>query len=211
MRFPALLSSDPLTIYLNDHLAGSVFGLELARRARAENRGSEFGAFLDELAVAIEQDRKELERIIERLGRRRDRLKSTAGWLAEKAGRLKLNDRLVGYSPLSRLVELEAIYGGVQAKLALWRALQAIAPGAAPRGARARPADRPGGGTARGHYRHAGAGRGARADRPSAQRQRRQLARHQWRGTATCRRLLRRRASCRGLGSGRPPRWGAAL
>ena len=128
MPLPATLSNDPLTIYLNDHLGGSAFGLELARRARASNRGNEFGAFLDELTAAIEEDRRDLERIIEHLGRPRDQLKSAAGWLAEKAGRLKPNGRLVGYSPLSRLLELEGLNGGVQAKLALWRALQAIAP-----------------------------------------------------------------------------------
>ena len=128
MQYPTSLSSDPLTIYLNDHLGGATFGLELARRARAANRGNEFGAFLDDLSVAIEEDRRELERIIERLGRPRDQLKSAVGWLTEKAGRLKPIGRLVGYSPLSRLLEIEGLNGGVQAKLTLWRALRAAAP-----------------------------------------------------------------------------------
>jgi hypothetical protein len=124
MRSPPLLSSDQRTIYLNDHLAGSTFGLELARRTRSANRGTEFEAPLDELVEEIAADRRELEVIIERLGAPRDQMKVGAGWLAEKVGRLKPNGRLTGYSPLGRLLELEALSGGVNAKLGLWRALR---------------------------------------------------------------------------------------
>jgi hypothetical protein len=51
----------------------------------------------------------------------------TGGWLAERIGRVKPNGRIVGYSPLSRLLELEGLEGGVEAKLALWRSLRATA------------------------------------------------------------------------------------
>jgi len=40
-------------------------------------------------------------------------------WILEKAGRLKLNGRLSGYSPLSRLVELEGLWVGVEGKLSM--------------------------------------------------------------------------------------------
>jgi hypothetical protein len=43
-------------------------------------------------------------------------------------GRLKLNGRLLGYSPLSRLVELETLALGVHGKLALWRSLEQLEP-----------------------------------------------------------------------------------
>ena len=59
-----------------------------------------------------------------RLGASRDRIKETAAWSAEKVGRLKLNGQVLGYSPLSRLVELEGIALGVTGKLALWRAVR---------------------------------------------------------------------------------------
>jgi len=49
--------------------------------------------------------------------------KPALAWVAEKAGRLKLNGRLRGYSPLSRLIELEGLETGVAAKRSLWQSL----------------------------------------------------------------------------------------
>ena len=57
-----------------------------------------------------------------------DRLKTTAAWVAEKAGRLKLNGSIVSYSPLSRLVELEALTLGVHGKVLMWQALAEVRP-----------------------------------------------------------------------------------
>jgi hypothetical protein len=115
-----------LAIYLNDHLAGATGAQDLARRAAASNRASEYGPFLGLLAREIAEDRQSLLALMDALGVRVDRLKVLLGWGAEKMGRLKLNGRLLGYSPLSRLVELEALQIGVQAKLGLWRALDEL-------------------------------------------------------------------------------------
>ena len=60
------------------------------------------------------------------LGFRQDPAKQVVGWLGEKAGRLKPNGQLRGYSPLSRLVELEGLALGVTGKLALWKALRLL-------------------------------------------------------------------------------------
>jgi hypothetical protein len=116
-----------LGIYLNDHLAGSTTGIELVRRACNANQGTELGRFLAELTMEIESDRRTLQRIMDDLGIRRDPAKVAGGWLLEKAGRLKLNGQLRGYSPLSRLVELEGLALGVTGKLAVWKALRLIA------------------------------------------------------------------------------------
>jgi hypothetical protein len=112
-----------LSIYLNDHLAGSTVGVELSKRARSANEGTPLGEWLAGLSREIEQDRETLERLMDTLGVRRDQLKNKGAWIAEKAGRLKLNGQLTGYSPLSRLVELESLHLGVNGKLDMWRAL----------------------------------------------------------------------------------------
>ena len=117
-----------LRIYLQDHLAGSTGGAELARRARGANEGTTYGDALAKLADEIEADRRALMSIMDDLGFEADRAKNLAFWAAEKVGRLKLNGQLTGYSPLSRLVELEGLIGGISAKLSLWRSLLEIAP-----------------------------------------------------------------------------------
>jgi hypothetical protein len=113
-----------LSIYLNDHLMGATVGVELARRAHGNNRGNEFDGSLAKLAQEIAEDRETLIELMDRLGIGRDRPKIAAGWVAEKAGRLKLNGSLRGYSPLSRMVELEGLSLGVEGKLAMWRVLK---------------------------------------------------------------------------------------
>jgi hypothetical protein len=116
--------SDLLRTYLQDHHAGSTVGVELARRTTGANQGTEFAEPLARIADEIVEDRDSLERVMERLGVKPDRLKDASGWAAEKLGRLKPNNRLLGYSPLSRVIELEGLLIGVTGKLALWEALR---------------------------------------------------------------------------------------
>jgi hypothetical protein len=121
------IDSELLPIYLNDHLAGSTAGVELARRLLRSNSRNEYGADLARLAGEIEQDRESLQSIMRVLDVGVDRVKVAVGWTAEKVGRLKLNGRLLSYSPLSRLMELEVLMLGVTGKLALWRTLRQLA------------------------------------------------------------------------------------
>jgi hypothetical protein len=112
-----------LAIYLGDHYAASVGAVQLARRAARSNDGTRYGEVLAALAAEIDEDRQSLRLIMQRLGIRPDPAKAAVAWSAEKLGRLKLNGQLTGYSPLSRLEELEILSLGVEGKLALWRAL----------------------------------------------------------------------------------------
>lgn len=118
------MPTDHLAIYLNDHFAGATGGIELARRTSASNRDeTEFGAPLERLRAEIEADRATLEAVMEARGVSRDRLKPVGAWIAEKLGRLKTNGQLRGYSPLSRVLELEGLTLGVTGKLRLWTLL----------------------------------------------------------------------------------------
>jgi hypothetical protein len=116
--------SNMLRTYLQDHHAGSTAGLELARRAAGSNAESEYGPELARLADEIEADRDALDEVMSHLGVKPSTVKDAAGWTAEKLGRLKPNNSLVGYSPLSRVVELEGLMIGVTGKLALWESLR---------------------------------------------------------------------------------------
>lgn len=116
-----------LRIYLNDHLMGSAGGIELCRRCLRSNHGTPLGAFLTDLLLQIIEDRRSLEDLMARMGFPVDRLKLVAAAAGEKVGRLKLNGQLLGYSDLSRLLELEGLYAGVTAKQRLWLSLREIA------------------------------------------------------------------------------------
>ena len=109
-----------LAIYLNDHLAGATVGRELSRRSARSNHGTPYEPFLSQLAQEIAEDRRSLMAIMAALRVRVDRLKAAAAWGGEKLGRLKLNGQLRGYSPLSRVIELEGLALGVHGKRALW-------------------------------------------------------------------------------------------
>jgi hypothetical protein len=115
-----------LGIYLNDHLAGSTGGVETARRSRGANEGTEFGPPLAALCEEIESDRDTLVTVMEELGVSRSRWKPAVGWAGEKLGRLKPNGQLRGYSPLSRVVELEVLLLGITGKLRLWALLDEL-------------------------------------------------------------------------------------
>ncbi|MEA2393654.1 MAG: hypothetical protein QOJ82_1545 [Solirubrobacteraceae bacterium] len=122
-----MTASKYLATYLNDHLAGSTAGIELVRRAATENKGNDLGAFLSSLEREIASDRQTLQELMAALGVGADRKKVVVAWLGEKAGRLKPNAQLVGYSPLSPLVELEALSLGIEGKRLMWVALEEIA------------------------------------------------------------------------------------
>jgi hypothetical protein len=114
-----------LAIYLNDHLAGATLGVELARRLRSSNRGDpEMGEPLAQVCAEIEADRETLVRLMERLHIDRNPVKPVFARVAERLGRLKLNGQLRGYSPLSRVLELEVLATGIGGKLQLWNALE---------------------------------------------------------------------------------------
>jgi len=115
-----------LDVYLSDHFAGATAGGELARRMASTQPDS---AVLRPIASEIEEDRAILRQIMKATDVSPPAIKSALGWLGEKAGRLKLNERVFGRSPLSAVLELEGLIAGVSGKLQLWRALLLVAEG----------------------------------------------------------------------------------
>jgi len=113
-----------LRIYVNDHLGAAAAGGARARRTLRNNRDGELGRFLSGLVREIEEDRTSLERVLRTIGAPRNPVKEGVAKLAERVARLKLNGRVRGYSDLSRLLELEGLLVGVDAKRALWCSLQ---------------------------------------------------------------------------------------
>jgi hypothetical protein len=122
-----MASDEALTAYLNDHLAGSAAGVELAEKLRDNNQGTELGRAMVALHHDISEDRDTLQSLLGQLELDRHAVKEAAGWMLEKVSRLRLNPALTGSAELTRLMETEALSLGIEGKLAMWLALKEAA------------------------------------------------------------------------------------
>ncbi len=115
-----------LSSYLNDHLAGSVAALELIDHLeeKLKQEGNDWAAFLKSLRKDITEDQDLLKELIGSLSAESGWRKA-AGWLAEKAGRIKL--AMDGEKPgqLGLMEALEILALGITGKRMLWSALRA--------------------------------------------------------------------------------------
>ena len=118
-----------LAIYLRDHRAGAEAGVRLAERCRDQASDPTTAAELSRIVGEIDEDRRNLATIMAGLDVEPSTVKQIAGMAAERLGRLKLNGRVVRTSPLSELVQLEALVGAVSVKRELWSTLQTMAVG----------------------------------------------------------------------------------
>jgi hypothetical protein len=118
--------ADPLAIYLHDHLAGATGAVDLLEAMQKRYHGEPLGEFAATMLVEIKDDRRALEELADRVGEGVDLLKETAAWISEKATRLKLRRGAPG--GLDSFEALEFLGLGIQGKLALWTALNSIAP-----------------------------------------------------------------------------------
>ena len=116
-----------LRIYLRDHESAAAGGLQLVRQCWKANRGTPYAPELQRLMIDIRSDRDALRHICRQFYVKYSNIGRAAAHLGATLGRLKLNGRLVRYSPLSRVLELEALSGGVMTKLRLWESLLLLA------------------------------------------------------------------------------------
>lgn len=112
-----------LTIYLSDHLSGATGAVRRLSQMASGYTDLSVHDDLVTLAEDVAQDRQALVGIMEQVGVRPQRYKLVAGRVGETVGRLKGNGRILSRSPLTPLVEIEAIRVGVVGKLSLWQTL----------------------------------------------------------------------------------------
>ena len=116
-----------LRIYLRDHEAASVGGLELFRRSTKANHGTPYAAELQRLTNEVKLDRDALRDICGQFDVTFNKVGQALAYAGVTVGRLKTNGRIFSYSPLSRVIELEAMSSGVLSKLRLWESLLRVA------------------------------------------------------------------------------------
>lgn len=117
------MATELLHTYLQDHHAGAAAGLDLFRRV-AEDHGDphvrEIVARIGDDTVA---DLRTLEDLMTLVGTSPSLLKDLPAKAAEKVGQLKPNRRISERSPLSDLIELEALTLAVTGKKMGFKAL----------------------------------------------------------------------------------------
>lgn len=126
-RLPVHLERDVLALYLSDHLTGATAGLGRAERMADDFAHTDLGPDLAAVARDIADERRFLAELIDSLHLRRRPHRQAAAAVAEKAGRLKLNERLTS-SPMTPVLEVELMRSAVVGKLGGWETLAALAP-----------------------------------------------------------------------------------
>ena len=125
---PRPMSDTRLRVFLNDHLSGLTGAVELAKRTRSNNDDEDaLYDVLDALVDDFEDDRDLVEELLDEIDEPQDGFKKTLAVLGERFGRLKPNDGGTGYSPLSRVVELEGLLFMLEGSRVLWSSLDIIA------------------------------------------------------------------------------------
>ncbi|MEP7203117.1 MAG: hypothetical protein ABI894_10935 [Ilumatobacteraceae bacterium] len=116
-----------LQIYLRDHEAAAAGGLELFRRCSRSNEGTPYAEELQRLTSEIRLKRDALRDICRQFDVAFSKVGQALAFAGVTLGRLKTNGRALTYSPLSRVIELEAMSAGVMTQLRLWQLLLHIA------------------------------------------------------------------------------------
>jgi hypothetical protein len=129
---PAHSGTKHLAVYLNDHLAGSTAGLELATYLEAGHFGARTADVAATLRRDIAADRHVLEDLMKQLGVEENRARQATAWLGEKVAELKARWDDPADGPLRLLEIAEALALGIEGKEALWRALASLPDGDPP-------------------------------------------------------------------------------
>ncbi len=123
------MAADPIAVYLDDHLAGSVAALSLMEELAEIERGRPLEAKLRALHAEVSEEQRGLRELLARVGGHANRIKQATAWVSEKLGEGKLALAARSHPALATLQGLESLVLGLQGKLSLYRSLAEVAPG----------------------------------------------------------------------------------
>jgi hypothetical protein len=117
--------SDPLITYLEDHKAGARAAIGLLKKMKAATNDAPLSQFAADILARVEEDEETLKNLAREIGTGSNMMKEASAWVGEKASRTKLG---AGISDEFKTFEaLEFLALGIQGKLHLWYALEAVA------------------------------------------------------------------------------------
>lgn len=120
------INRDALTIYLSDHLAGSVAALELMGRICRAHTDTPLGAAMTTLSRDVEADQQALRDLLAHVGGTASKVTATVAWLGEKISRVKLSADPDAYDGVKLFEALESLTLGFSGRIALWEMLETL-------------------------------------------------------------------------------------
>ncbi len=115
-----------LATYLRDHDALVTSASALADRAVRQNIGTPYETPLRTILEDIGHDHVALRSVMAVSGVEPSPVRTTASRLGELVGRLKFNGSFRGYSPSSRVLEIEGLAMLTQGRLGLWQSIASV-------------------------------------------------------------------------------------
>ena len=115
-----------LATYLNDHLAGSVAGLQLMDRLCDAEGAGPVGLLLARLRPDVVLEQTELRRLLTALGATESPVRRAVAWIGEQFTRLKIGAGEDDDSGLMLFEALEALSLGFFGRMSLWRILAVV-------------------------------------------------------------------------------------
>lgn len=120
------MADKAMDTYLNDHLAGSTLGVDLAKHIRDRSEPP-LEALMATITAEIEEDRETLIELMERMGTPTNPVKKATAWMTEKMSRAKFSGLSSGEPDVGLLMALESLTLGVAGKECMWQALRRVA------------------------------------------------------------------------------------
>lgn len=117
------MATEMLHTYMQDHHAGAAAGIDLFRRVAEHHSDPHVREVVSRIGDETVEDVKALEELMTLAGASPSLLKDLPAKASEKLGQIKPNRRFAERSPLSDLVELEALTLAVTGKTLGFKAL----------------------------------------------------------------------------------------
>jgi UDP-glucose 4-epimerase len=127
MTIPSTIDRTLLQTYLGDHLTGATGGRNRMHNMAERFAESDLGPDIARIAEELSEEHEHLEDLIDRLDLGQPLPKKALAALAELAGRLKANGRILTGSPMTPLLEIELMRSAVNGKQGLWETLTVYA------------------------------------------------------------------------------------
>ena len=117
------MATEMLHTYMQDHHAGAAAGIDLFRRVAGDHEDPHVREIVSRIGDETVDDLHSLEELMTLVGTSPSVLKDLPAKAAEKLSQLKPNRRVTERSPLSDLIELEALTLAVTGKKLGFKAL----------------------------------------------------------------------------------------